>query len=425
MLDIRFIRENADLIKAGAAKKRITVDIDRLLAVDDERKQIRAQMDEKKAEQNRMSSTIALAQGDERTKLIEGMKYVKEGFVELEEKYKAIMEEWQKLMLLVPNIPDMSVPEGESDADNQEVKKWGEVTKFDFEPKGHVELMEALGMVDLERGVKVAGFRGYFLKGDGALLANAVWQLALKHFVAKGFTPMIAPSLVRRELLLGSGYLPQGEEDLYKTQDSDYLAGTAEVATMGYHMDETLELGNLPMQYLSFSPCYRREAGAHGKDVRGLIRVHEFFKWEQVILCKAEHDESVRLHEWLNRNTEEFIELLNIPYHTVANCGGDLGLGQVKKYDIELWVPGEKTYREISSASYFHDFQTRRLNIRYKAEDGTLKFAHSLNSTAIPTPRILVSIVENYQQADGSVKVPEALVPYMGKEFITHGAGAK
>jgi seryl-tRNA synthetase len=425
MLDIHFIRENTDLVKAGAAKKHITVDIDRLIAVDDERKATRAQMDEKKAEQNRMSDTIARAQGEERSQLIEGMKHVKEGFQELEEKYKKVMEEWQKLMLLVPNIPDMSVAEGDSDADNVEVKKWGEAPAFAFTPKNHVDLMESLGMVDLARGAKVAGFRGYFLKGDGVLLANAVWQLALKHFGGKGLEPLIAPSLVRRELLLGSGYLPQGEEDLYKTQDSEYLAGTAEVATMGYHMDETLDLANLPVQFLAFSPCFRREAGAHGKDVRGLIRVHEFFKWEQVVLCKAEHDESVRLHEWLNRNTEEFIELLKIPYHTVVNCGGDLGLGQVKKYDIELWVPGENTYREISSASYFHDFQTRRLNIRYKAEDGSLKFAHSLNSTAIPTPRILVSIVENYQQADGSVRVPEALVPYMGKDVITHGRAGK
>lgn len=418
MLDIHFIRENADLVKEAARKKRIEVDVDRLLVIDEERKTLRQQMDQKRAEQNSMSSTIARAVGAERTTLIEGMRHVKEGFAELEEKYASVMKEWQLLMLQIPNLPDMSVPEGESDADNQEVKKWGVIPEFSFAPKDHVELMSSLGMADFERGSKVAGFRGYFLKGDGVLLANAVWQLALKHFVAKGLEPLMVPSLVRRETFMGTGYLPQGEEDLYKTQDGEYLAGTAEVATMGYHMDEVLELSKLPVQFLSFSPCFRREAGAHGKDVRGLIRVHEFFKWEQVVLCEASHEKSVETHEWLNRNTEEFIELLNIPYHTVANCGGDLGLGQVKKYDIELWVPGEKTYREISSASYFHDFQTRRLNIRYRDTDGKLKFAHSLNSTAIPTPRILVSIVENYQQADGTIRVPEALVPYVGKEFL-------
>lgn len=422
MLDIHFIRENADLIKAGAEKKHIEVDIDRLLAIDEERKQLRQELDNRRAEQNRASQSIVRAQGEEKEKLLESMRHVKEGMAEIEEKHKAVMEEWQKLMLSVPNIPDMTVPEGASDADNQEVKRWGEPTEFTFTPKDHVELMTRAGMADFERGTKVAGFRGYFLKGDGVLLSNAIWQLALKHFSAKGLEPMIVPSLVRREAFMGTGYLPQGEEDLYKTQDGEFLAGTAEVATMAYYMDEVLDKSQVPAKFLAFSPCFRREAGAHGKDVRGLIRVHEFYKWEQVVLCEASHEESVKIHEWLNRNTEEFIELLNIPYHTVVNCGGDLGLGQVKKYDIELWVPGEKTYREISSASYFHDFQTRRLNIRYRDTDGQMKFPHSLNSTAIPTPRILVSIVENYQQEDGTIRVPEALVPYVGKEILGHTA---
>ena len=408
----------------GAAKKHIEVDIDRLLAVDDERKRLRFELDTKRAEQTRRSNEMVRAEGLDRDKLLEAMRQLKAGMTEGEDKLKEVIEEWQRLMLAVPNVPDMSVPEGESDAENVEIKKWGEPTAFDFEPQGHVELMSALGMADFERGAKVAGFRGYFLKGDGVLLTMAIWQLALKFFGEKGLVPMIVPSLVRRETFMGTGYLPQGEEDLYKTQDGEYLAGTGEVASMGYHMGETLDLKELPVQLLAFSPCFRREAGAHGKDVRGLIRVHEFFKWEQVVLGRAEHDESVRLHEWINRNTEEFIELLHIPYRTVTNCGGDLGLGQVKKYDIELWVPGEKTYREISSASYFHDFQTRRLNIRYRDSEGVLRFAHSLNSTAIPTPRILVSIIENYQQADGTIRVPEALVPYVGKSIIGTPASA-
>lgn len=418
MLDIHFIRENADLIKAGALKKRISVDIDRLLTVDDERKRLREELDNRRAEQNRASRTIALAKGEEKDKLVEAMRHVKEGMAEYEKKYAEVMEEWQKLMLSVPNIPDMSVPEGESDAENQEVKKWGDIPQFDFEPKNHIDIMLGRDMVDFERGTKVAGFRGYFLKNDGARLSFAIWRYAQDFFLGKELTPLIVPSLVRKEAFMGTGYLPQSEEDLYKTQDGEYLAGTAEVATMGYYMDEVLEKSMLPQKFLAFSPCFRREAGAHGKDVRGLIRVHEFYKWEQVILCEASHEESVKWHEWLNRNTEEFIESLGIPYHTVVNCGGDLGLGQVKKYDIELWVPAEKTYREISSASYFHDFQTRRLNTRYRDEDGSVKFAHSLNSTAIPTPRILVSIVENFQQADGSVRVPEVLQNYVGKEVI-------
>ena len=418
MLDIKFIRENADIVKAGAAKKLIEVDIDRLLVVDDERKALRQDLDAKKAEQNRRSNEIQRAQGDEKAKILEAMKQLKAGMSESEERLKAVMEEWQKLMLMVPNIPDMSVPEGESDKENIEVKKWGDPAAFSFTPKSHIDLMMSLEMVDFERGAKVAGFRGYFLKGDGVLLTNAIWNYALTFFTAKQFVPMIVPSLVRREPLLGTGFLPQSEDDLYKVQDDLYLAGTGEVAMMGYHMDEVLTQEELPKKYLAFSPCFRREIGAHGKDVKGLIRVHEFYKFEQVILCEASHETSVREHEELTRNTEEFIESLNIPYHTVINCGGDLGLGQVKKYDIELWVPGEEKYREIGSASYFHDFQTRRLNIRYKDAEGKLHYAHSLNNTAVPVPRILVSIVENYQQADGTIKVPEVLVPYVGKSVI-------
>ncbi len=416
MLDIHFIRENADVVKEGARKKHIQIDIDRLLAVDEERKQLRQLLDEKRAEQNRTSSLIALAKGDERTKYIESMRYVKDSMQEVEEKHTKVMEEWQKLMLEVPNIPDMTVPEGESDAENQEVRTWGQIPSFDFPVKDHIDLMTSLDMADFERGAKVAGFRGYFLKNEGVLLANAVSQLALMHFVKKGFQPMIVPSLVRRENFMGTGYLPQGEEDLYKTQDGEYLAGTGEVATMGYYMDETIEKAQLPMKFVSYSPCFRREAGSHSKDTKGLIRVHEFFKWEQVVLCEASHEESVRLHEELTQNAEEFLQLLGLPYHVVVNCGGDLGLGQVKKYDIEAWMPSQNMYRETHSSSYFHDFQTRRLNIRYRDADEKLRFPHSLNNTAIAMPRVLSMIVENYQQADGTIQVPAALVPYVGKE---------
>lgn len=418
MLDIKFIRENKDLIALAATKKRIKFDVEELITQDDKRLAILKEVEELRAEQNEASSKITTVSVDERAIILEKMKSVKEALKTKEETLGTVMKEWQLLMLRVPNIPDMTVADGESDADNVEVKRWGETNHFDFEPRDHVTLMEAHDMADLERGTKVAGFRGYFLKGDGVLLEFAVWQLALKHFMTKDFVPLHVPSLVRKETLVGTGYLPGGEDDLYRTQDDEYLAGTGEVATMGYYMNEVIDLSKGPVKFLAFSPCFRREAGAHGKDVRGLIRVHEFFKWEQVVLCEASHEESVRHHEWLNRNTEEFIELLGIPYHTVANCGGDLGQGQVKKYDIELWVPAEQKYREISSASYFHDFQARRVNTRYKDSDGKLRYVHSLNSTAIPTPRILVSIIENYQQKDGTIKVPDALVPFIGKEVL-------
>lgn len=316
-------------------------------------------------------------------------------------------------MLLVPNIPDMTVPEGDTDEDNQEIKVWGDKPKFNFKPKDHIEIMQNLNMLDLERGSKVHGFRGYYLLGDGVNLCFAIWNYALKFFSEKGFNPVMPPTIVRKELLYGTGHLPGDAEDYYLTQDGDVLIGTAEVSLMGYHKDEILDIKNLPIKYLGFSPCFRREAGSYSKDVKGLIRVHEFFKFEQFILCEASHEESVKYHEELNRNTEEFIETLGIPYHTVINCGGDLGQGQVKKYDIELWVPKEEKYREIGSASYFHDFQARRSNVKYRDNDNKTQYVHSLNATAIPTPRILVSLIENFQNEDGSINIPEVLRPYL------------
>lgn len=418
MLDIKFIRENKEVVQQGAKKKHVDIDISELISIDDKRKETLSSIEKKRAEQNAISEKITKASPEERQKMIADMKIVKEALQKEEESLKDIMKTWQDLMLKVPNVPDMSVPDGDSDKDNKEIKTWGEQTKFPFEAKDHVELMTKLQMVDFERGSKVHGFRGYFLTGDGARLSFAIWQYAMEFFSNKKFIPVIAPSIVRKVNLYGTGHLPGDVEDFYMTQDGDALAGTAEVPLMAFHSDEVLEMKDLPKRYLGFSPCYRREAGAHSKDVKGLIRVHEFYKFEQLILCEASHEISVNFHEEINRNTEEFIESLGIPYRTVLNCGGDLGLGQVKKYDIELWVPKENTYREISSASYFHDFQTRRLNIRYKDADGKLRYAHSLNCTAIPTPRILVSLVENYQQADGSIIIPEALRKYFGKEII-------
>lgn len=418
MLDLKFILQNPDLIQYACDKKHIKdFNVKDLITTNTRRIELLKEVESLRAEQNNASEKIASGTLDSisRESLISKMKDLKEGLIAKEESLKQVMAEWQRLMLLVPNIPDMTVPEGESDEQNVEIKTWGEKTKFTFEPKDHIEIMENLKMVDFERGIKVHGFRGYFLTGDGVMLAMAVWNYALEFWNKKGFNPVIPPVVVRKNIFMGTGYLPTGEEDLYKTQDGDFLAGTAEVPLMGLHADEILEnLENNPLKYLGFSPCFRREAGAHSKDVKGLIRVHEFYKWEQVVLCEASHMTSVNLHEEINRNTEEFIESLGIPYHTVVNCGGDLGQGQVKKYDIELWVPKEEKYREISSASYFHDFQTRRMNIKYKAKDGSTKFAHSLNCTAIPTPRILVALVENFQNEDGSIKIPEVLKKYLG-----------
>ncbi|MFH0755077.1 MAG: serine--tRNA ligase [bacterium] len=422
MLDIKFIRENKELIFEGAKKKYIKFDPDNLLKIDDKRKELLIIIEKMRAEQNAVSFRIPqLQESGQKLELFSQMKILKENLQKEEEKLKEVMKEWQIYMLQVPNIPDFSVPEGNSEEENKEIKVWGDISKINFRPKTHIEIMENLDMIDFEAGTKVAGFRGYFLKNEGAELEFAIWQLALDLFREKhpDYSLMIVPTLVKKETLLGTGYLPQGEDEIYRTQDTDYLAGTAEVAAMSYYSDKILKKENLPKKILAFSSCFRREAGSYSKDTKGIMRVHEFYKFEQVILCEANHETSVRYHEELLMNAEEILQAIGLPYHVVLNCGGDLGLGQVKKYDIETWIPSQNKYRESHSCSYFHDFQTRRLNIKYRDTDGKIKFTHSLNNTAIATPRIIIAIVENYQQADGSVKIPEKLKKYMGgKEYI-------
>jgi seryl-tRNA synthetase len=421
MLDIKFIRDNTELIREAARKKHVKFDVDELVKLDDKRKELVTEVEKKRAEQNEVSTRLPQLKDDaQKGELLRQMKILKEELHKDEENLKEVMKNWQTLMLGVPNVPDVSVPEGESDADNKELKKWGEIPKFDFKPKDHIELMEKLDLADFEAGSRVAGFRGYFLKNEGAELEFAVWQFVLDFYREKksDYRFMIAPSLVRRETLLGTGYLPQGEDDLYRTQDNDYLSGTAEVPTMSYFADKTLKKAELPKKVLAFSPAFRREAGSYSKDVKGLYRVHEFMKLEQVILCEASHEASVKHHEELLQNAEEMLQLLELPYRVVINSTGDLGLGQVKKYDIEAWMPSKDKYGETHSCSYFHDFQTRRLNIRYKDEDGKSKFAHSLNNTAIATPRILIQILENNQLADGTIEIPKALQKYMGGKTI-------
>jgi len=418
MLDIKFIRENPDLIKEAARKKNIAFDVDELLNIDIRHREILKTVENLRAEQNKLSEIIPTKSAKEKEELIKNLRGLKERLKEKEEELRQVSLQLNEMLLLVPNIPDVSVPLGLSDAENQEIRKWGEIPKFDFTPKDHITLLENVDCVDFKRGAKVSGFRGYFLKNAGALLCFALWQFSLEHLIKKGFTPIIAPAKVRREPLVGTSFLPQHEEEVYHLGEDEYLAGTAEVPMTSYYMDEILEEKDLPKKFVAFSPCFRREAGSYGKDIKGLIRVHEFFKLEQVILCEANHETSVKYHEEITKNSEEIVQALKLPYRVVVNCGGDLGLGQVKKYDIEVWLPSQNKYRETHSSSYFHDFQTRRLNIRYRGRDGELRFVHSLNNTAIATPRFLAVLVENYQQADGSILVPEVLQKYTGIEVI-------
>ncbi|MDO8590603.1 MAG: aminoacyl--tRNA ligase-related protein, partial [bacterium] len=311
MLDIKFIRENKEIVELGAKKKHMVIDIGKLLELDDRRRELMSSSEKKRAEQNSYNDIIAkTGVRGERNALIAEMTVIKAALQKEEEELKGVMKDWQALMLQVPNVPDMSVPNGASDADNVEVKVWGDKPEFSFEPKDHLQLMTALGMADFERGAKVHGFRGYFLTGAGAELSFAIWNYATDFFRSKGFTLVIPPVIVRKQNLYGTGHLPGDVEDYYVTQDGDALAGTSEVPMMGFYAEEIIDSARFPLKYLAFSPCFRREAGSHSKDVKGLIRVHEFFKFEQIVLCESNHETSVKFHEEINRNTEEFIESL-------------------------------------------------------------------------------------------------------------------
>lgn len=414
MLDIKFIRENPDILKNAIQKKRVNFDLDGFLILDSDRKSILSQVEELRAKQNFLSEKIPrLTDQTEKNASIEILKQLKERLVSAEDEFRIKDVEWRKLMMLIPNVPDPSVPNGDSDAKNIEIRKWGKIKKFKFGARDHITLMRNLDMADFERGAKVSGFRGYFLKNDAVFIVMALMRFVFDSLAKKGFQPFFAPAMARPESFLGTGWLPQGEEEVYKVQDGLYLAGTAEVPMMGYHSNEILNEFDLPKKYAAVSWCFRREAGSYGKDTKGIYRVHEFMKIEQIVLCKADHQESVYWHEEITKNSEEIMQELNIPYRVVLNCGGDLGLGQVKKYDIEAWVPSENKYKETHSSSYFHDFQTRRLNIRYKDGQGKLHFAHSLNNTAIAAPRILISLLENYQKSDGSVEIPKNLRKFL------------
>jgi seryl-tRNA synthetase len=419
MLDIKYIRENKEKVKEACRNKKIDFDVDYLLDLDSRRRELLQLIEEKNAMKNQANQRIKEAETEEqRDMLIGQMRELDRNSDNEEDEYKKIKEEFEELMLLVPNVPDESVPVGDSDEDNKEIKRWGEIPNFNFPIKDHIQLAKDLDLVDFERGTKVAGFRGYFLKREAFQLSMAVMNYAADILIKNGFIPMQAPSLVDEKIMRGTGYLPQAKDEVYKTTDGMYLAGTSEVSVMGYHSDEILKEEDLPIKYMGFSPCFRTEIGSYGKDTQGILRVHEFMKIEQVVLCINDKEESVRLHEEITRNAEEILQGLNIPYHIVVNCTGDLGLGQVKKYDIECWVPSQERYRETHSSSYFFEFQTRRLGIRYKDKNGEIKFAHSLNNTGLATPRILIPLLENNQRKDGSIAIPEVLHKYLNFKEI-------
>jgi seryl-tRNA synthetase len=426
MLDLAFIRNNPEAVKEAARVKNNPVDIDALLALDQQLLTLQREIEEARARQNQLSKNVQQAGKEKnvelRNQLIAEGKQLAEQIKQQEPLLSQLTEERYHMLLLIPNIPDPSTPIGKDESENVPFNHWGEPSKFDFQPLDHYDLMQKHNMVDIERAVKIAGSRSYALRGDGARLELALIHFAMDRMAARGFTPMIVPAMARDFSFIGNGQFPKGRDQVYEVKDQDlFLVGTSEVSLTGMYKDEILKHDELPLKFVAYCPCFRQEAGTYGKDTRGVFRIHQFNKVEQYIICKADHEESVRWFATLLRNAEELIQALELPYRVVNVCTGDMGDGKVGMYDLECWVPSEKRYRETHSCSYFHDWQARRANIRYRDEDGKVKFVHTLNNTAIATPRILIPLLETHQQADGSIRIPEALQYYMGgqKEIRT------
>ena len=424
MLDIRFIRDNPDAVKLAAHRKNFPdVDIDRLLQLDADIRLAKQQLQEIATQKNAAGKEISQFTGPEKQQAIEQLSLLKDREKAAKTQLDKATPDFDALMLQVPQVPAEDVPDGKDDTENVELRRWGQLPQFDFEPKDHVALGQSLDIIDIPRGVKLAGSRSYFLKGEAALLELAVLRFALDHMVAKGFTPMIPPILMRDEAMVGTAYFPGGEDQAYRIQsDQLNLSGTAEVPLTAYHSQEILNEADLPLRYVAWSPCYRREAGTYGKDTHGLYRIHQFQKIEQVIISRSDEQASIAHHQDILANSEFVVQALGLPYRVVNVCAGDLGRGQVQKFDIECWMPSRGqggAYGETHSASRFYDFQARRLNIRYRDKDKKTHFCHTLNNTVIASPRILIPLLECNQNADGSVTIPEVLRPYMnGRETI-------
>lgn len=414
MFDIRLIRNEPERARQAMARRRAEVNIDGVLEIDARRRSAIYEMEQLRARQNKAGEAIAARKrsGQNADDVIEEMKTIKESIARLEEQVSLLDADLQVILLTLPNIPDDSVPDGANDSSNREERKWGVPPSFDFEPKDHVDLAESLGIVDFGRAAKLAGARFTLNVGAGALLERALINFMLDvHTREQGYTEIFPPLLVNSDSMRGTGQLPKFSADLFKVENTDFwLIPTAEVPVTNIHRDEILEFEQLPIYYTAYTPCFRSEAGSYGKDTRGMIRVHQFNKVEMVKFTTPET--SWAELEKLTSDAEAILQKLGLAYRVVALCTGDLGFSASKTYDIEVWLPAQKTYREISSCSNFTDFQARRANIRYR-KDKKPEFVHTLNGSGIAVGRTVVAILENYQQADGSVVIPEALRPYM------------
>ena len=419
MLDIKFVRENPDLVdKSCESRQNAHWDREKFFELDEERRSVIAEVESLQAERNAVSKQIGLLMREGKKEEAEAAKEQvaanKDRIAELDQRRGEVEEELTALVAAMPNIPDASVPYGKDDSDNPEVRKWGEPTQFDFEPKAHWDLGPELGMIDFDRGVKLAGTRFYLLGGMGARMERALINFMIDTHNQAGFKEWWPPVITNQDSLFGTGQLPKFEEDLYHVQPDLYLIPTAEVQLTNIHRDEILDASQLPLLYTAFTPCFREEAGSAGRDTRGIIRVHQFDKVEMVKFAKPE--DSMNQLESMVQEAEKILQLLGLPYHVVTLCTGDIGFSACKCYDIEVWLPSYNAYKEISSCSNCWDFQARRANIRYKdpAEFKGTRLVHTLNGSGLAVGRTMAAIMENYQNADGSVTVPEALRPYMG-----------
>jgi seryl-tRNA synthetase len=427
MLDIKFIRKNTDAVKEAVRKKNIKLDVDKLLDLDEKKIKVQQELEAIAAEKNKASKAIPLAKDAvERQRIITAMQALGENEDNLTKKHRELELEFTELMYLVPNIPSDDSPVGASDQDNKEVSRWGEITKFDFEPKDHIQLGKDLDLIDTEAGVNTGGFRGYYLKNEAVLLHYAIVWHALNKMREKGFELFIPPTIVREFVLYGSGHFPAGRDEVYvignpgklesgeAAKEPSYLAGTSEPSLLAYHAGEVIAEKKLPIKMCGISQCYRSEIGSYGKDTRGLYRLHEFMKVEQVVICKDNIEESGKWLEEMREISQGILKDLNLPHRVLSICTGDMGAGKYKMYDIEAWMPSRQAFGETNSDSNLTDWQSRRLNMRYKDKEGKMKFPYTLNNTVVAIPRLLIAILENYQQKDGSVAVPEVLQPYLG-----------